>query len=133
MPLVRIDLIEGMGDHRVAAIGSAVHEALVATLGVPERDHFQIINEHARDRFIYDRSYLDIQRGDHPVFVQVFLSARTTQEKQAFYAAVAKGLSEKAHVKPEDVAIVLTHNTREDWSFGNGEAQYVTRPKELWK
>lgn len=133
MPLVRIDLIEGMGDHRVAAIGSAVHEALVATLGVPERDHFQIINEHARDRFIYDRSYLDIQRGDHPVFVQVFLSARTTQEKQAFYAAVAKGLSEKAHVKPEDVTIVLTPNTREDWSFGNGEAQYVTRPKELWK
>jgi phenylpyruvate tautomerase PptA (4-oxalocrotonate tautomerase family) len=133
MPLVRIELIEGMGEHRVAAIGNAVHEALVATLGVPQRDRFQVITEHARGRFIYDRSYLDIQRGDHPVFVQVFLSGRTTEQKQAFYAAVAKGLSEKAHVRPEDVAIVLTHNAREDWSFGNGEAQYVTLPKESWK
>ena len=29
-------------------------------------------------------------------------------------------------VRPEDVTVVLTENTREDWSFGQGVAQYHT-------
>jgi hypothetical protein len=29
--------------------------------------------------------------------------------------------------------IHLVENTREDWSFGNGEAQYVVLPKEQWR
>jgi len=27
----------------------------------------------------------------------------------------------------------LVADTREDWSFGNGEAQYVVLPKEQWQ
>ena len=27
----------------------------------------------------------------------------------------------------------LIENSREDWSFGNGDAQYVILPKEQWK
>jgi hypothetical protein len=36
-------------------------------------------------------------------------------------------------VRREDVTIVLVENTRENWSFGNGVAQYVTLPKDEWK
>jgi hypothetical protein len=31
------------------------------------------------------------------------------------------------------VAIALVENTREDWSFGNGVAQYLTMPRDQWK
>jgi len=31
------------------------------------------------------------------------------------------------------VIINLVEDTREDWSFGNGEAQYVVLPKAQWK
>jgi 4-oxalocrotonate tautomerase len=134
MPLVRIELVKGMAEPQIAAIGNAVQEAMVETLGVPERDRFQVISEHSPNRFLYNRGYLGVERGDHIVFVQVFLSAgRTTAQKQAFYAKLAQLLAAHANMRREDVAVCLVENTREDWSFGNGEAQYVVLPKDQWK
>jgi 4-oxalocrotonate tautomerase len=134
MPLVRIDLVKGMAEPQIAAIGNAVQKAMVETLGVPERDRFQVINEHAANRFIFNFSYLGVERSDNVVFVQVFLSkGRTTAQKQAFYAKLAGLLAAEANIRKEDVAIALVENTREDWSFGNGIAQYVVLPKEAWK
>ena len=134
MPLVRIDLRAGQPDERVRAIGDAVHQALVECLGVPARDRFQIIGEHRPGRLRYDPAYLDIARTDDWVVVHVTLSAgRTTAQKQAFYARLAALLAAGPGLRPEDVAIVLAENTREDWSFGNGEAQYLTLSKERWR
>jgi 4-oxalocrotonate tautomerase len=134
MPLVRIDLVQGLSEPQIAAIGNAIQKAMVETIGVPERDRFQVINEHPANRFLYNRGYLGIERSDQQVFVQIFLSkGRTTEQKQALYATLVKYVALDAQVRPEDVAVVLTENTREDWSFGNGVAQYVELPKELWK
>ena len=134
MPLVRIDLIQGQhAEPRIAAIGQAVQDTLVETMNVPGRDRFQVITEHPRNRLIYNASYLGVERSDGIVIVQVFLSkGRTTEQKQAFYAGVARRMA-SAGVRPEDVAISLVETTREDWSFGNGIAQYVVLPKEEWK
>jgi 4-oxalocrotonate tautomerase len=134
LPLVRIDLVKGRPEPQIAAIGNAVQKALVATLGVPERDRFQVISEHEPNRFVYSRSYLGVQRTDAIVLVQVFLSkGRTTAQKQAFYTLLAKLLTTEANVDAGDLTIVLTENTREDWSFGHGVAQYVTLPQDQWK
>jgi 4-oxalocrotonate tautomerase len=66
--------------------------------------------------------------------VQVFLSAgRTTEQKKAFYARVASLLANEARVAPGDATIILVENTREDWSFGRGVAQYLELPVEQWK
>jgi phenylpyruvate tautomerase PptA (4-oxalocrotonate tautomerase family) len=133
MPLVRIDLIEGHPEKAISAIGDAVQAALVETMNVPQRDRFQVITEHRKDRFVYNPSYLGVERTDRIVFVQVFLSkGRTTEQKQAFYASVARRMA-NAGMRPEDLAVALVENTREDWSFGNGIAQYVVLPKEEWK
>jgi 4-oxalocrotonate tautomerase len=134
MPLVRIDLRRGHPATYARALGDAVHQALGEIFSVPARDHFQVITEHAPDRFVADEHYLDIDRTDDVVFIQVFLSAgRTTELKQAFYARVATLAQAHPGVRPEDLLIVLVENHREDWSFGNGEAQYVVRPREEWK
>jgi 4-oxalocrotonate tautomerase len=133
MPLVRIDLIEGHPEKAISVIGDAVQAALVETMNVPQRDRFQVITEHRKDRFVYNPSYLGVERTDRIVFVQVFLSkGRTTEQKQAFYASVARRMA-NAGMRPEDLAVALVENTREDWSFGNGIAQYVVLPKEEWK
>ena len=134
MPLVRIDLIEKQHPEKdIAAIGDAVHGALVEVMNVPQRDRFHVITEHPKNRFIYNASYLGVERSDRIVFVQVFLSkGRTTDQKQAFYAGIARRMA-SAGMRPEDLAIALVENTREDWSFGNGIAQYVVLPKEEWK
>jgi 4-oxalocrotonate tautomerase len=134
MPLVRVDLISGRSESQIAAIGNAIHRALIECLDVPERDHFQVITEHAPNRLIYDSAYLGVERTQGIVFVQVFLSAgRTTEQKQAFYARAANLLAAEARVRPEDVTVILTENTREDWSFGQGVAQYLMLPREQWK
>ena len=134
MPLVRIEIIEGRPESEVLAIGDAVHRALGECLDVPERDHFQIITEHPRGRLIYDRAYLGVERTDGVVLVQVVLSVgRSAEQKKAFYSRAAQLIAAEAHVRPEDVTIVLIENKREDWSFGNGVAQYLTLPKDQWK
>ena len=134
MPLVRIDLREGKPASYMHAIGDAVQHAMVECLNVPIRDHFQIINEHSSGHLIYDPNYLNIERTDDIVIIQVTLSAgRSTEQKRAFYARLAQLLQENPGVRPQDVIINLVEDTREDWSFGNGEAQYIVLPKEQWK
>ena len=133
MPLVRIDMLKGRSDAEIAAIGDGVQRAMVETINVPERDRFQVINEHAPGRLVYNDAYLGVKRSNAIVIIQVFLSkGRTTEAKQAFYAACTKYL-EAAGVRKEDVTITFTESTREDWSFGNGVAQYVVLPREEWK
>ena len=134
MPLVRIDLQEGKPTSYVRAIGDAVQHAMVECLDVPIRDHFQIINEHPSSHLIYDPNYLNIERTNDIVIVQVTLSVgRSTEQKRAFYARLAQLLQENLGMRPQDVTINLVEDTREDWSFGNGEAQYIVLPKEQWK
>jgi len=133
MPLVRIDLREGKSAEYIRAIGDAVHRALVECLGVPARDRFQVVAAHAADHLVYDPHYLDVERTDDVVFITVTLSAgRPTEQKQAFFGLVAQLLSERPGIRPEDVTIVLVQNSREDWSFGNGEAQYLTLSRDRW-
>jgi len=134
MPLVPIDLVEGRSAPQVAAISNAIQRALVDCLDVPERDQFQVINEHSPGRLIYNSGYLGVERTEGIVIVQIFLSSgRSTAQKQAFYARAAELLAAEAATRPEDVTIVLTENTRADWSFGQGLAQYLALPQEQWQ
>jgi 4-oxalocrotonate tautomerase len=124
MPLVRIDLMEGKPAEYRAQIGEIVYRAMLETLNVPKDDRFQAITEHARSGLSFDREYLGIHRTDDCIFIQITLNAgRSVELKQSFYKAVADGLQ----VRREDVFINLVEVGKEDWSFGNGEAQYVPR------
>ena len=134
MPLVRIDIIEGRSDSDIAAISDAVHQALVSVVGVPERDRFQIVTTHPRGRVIYNPGYLGIDRTDDIVIVQVFFATgRTEEAKRAFYARIAASIAERTPTRRQDVFITLSENTRADWSFGNGVAQYLEVPREEWR
>jgi hypothetical protein len=48
-----------------------------------------------------------------------------------FCEAVADGLHERLALRREDVLINLVEVAKKNWSFGNGEAQYVTAPRVL--
>jgi len=126
MPLVRIAVMEGKPAAHRAAIADAVHRAMVETLNVPAKDRFQIIGEHGKGDLVYDPSYLDIPRTDGLVVVQITLNAgRTVEMKKAFYARAAALVQEAAGVRPEDLLVSLVEVSKENWSFGNGIAQYA--------
>jgi 4-oxalocrotonate tautomerase len=60
------------------------------------------------------------------VFIQITLNAgRTMDQKRAFYKTIADGLHERLTLRREDVMISLIEVSKENWSYGNGEAQYV--------
>ena len=126
MPLVRIDLLEGKTPEYREQVGQIVYRAMAESLNVPQNDRFQVITEHGRTGLQFDRTYLGVQRSDDCIFIQVTLNAgRTIEAKQRFYKAVADGLHEQLKLRREDVLISLVEVRKEDWSFGNGVAQYV--------
>jgi 4-oxalocrotonate tautomerase len=134
MPLVEIDLLEGRAEPELDAISDAVHEAMVAALDVPHRDRFQIITERRARDLRFDPNYLDIDRDDGFLLIRITLSAgRTTDAKREFYRHLAGLLAERIGMRPENLAVVMVENEREDWSFGRGQASYVEIPRDAWR
>jgi len=126
MPLVRIDLRAGKSAEYRRALGDGVHRAMVEALALPPDDRFQIITEHPPEGLIYAPEYLGIRHSDNVVFVQITLSAgRKPPQKRALYKRIAGILAEAPGLKPQDLIINLVEVLWENWSFGNGEAQYM--------
>jgi phenylpyruvate tautomerase PptA (4-oxalocrotonate tautomerase family) len=126
MPLVRISLREGKDAAYRRAVADSVHDAMVATIGIPAADRFQVVTEHGADGLIYDPGYLGIKRSDDVVFVQITMSTgRTVEIKKALYGRIAENLAKNAGLRKEDVFVNLVEVVKENWSFGNGEAQYA--------
>jgi 4-oxalocrotonate tautomerase len=127
VPLVRISLHSNADHSYAAAIGDAVHQALVQTMNVPADDKFQIITGHGSSQIVYPREYLGIRHTDAIVIIQITLnSGRTVEQKRALYAAVADLLGAAPGVPRSDIIINLVEVVKENWSFGDGIAQYAT-------
>jgi 4-oxalocrotonate tautomerase len=126
MPLVRIDLAVGKSPEYGKQAGQIVYRALTDVMNAPKDDLFQIITEHPQAGLQFDREFLGIHRSDDCIFVQITLNGgRTVEMKQRFYKAVADGLHESLKLRREDVFINLVEVAKENWSLGNGEAQYA--------
>ena len=127
MPLVRIALRKGKSPEYRRAISDSIHRARVETIKIPEQDRFQIVTEHDDASLVYDPSYLGISRSDGVILVQITLSAgRTVDVRKALFARIVQLLRESPGVRPEDVFVSLVEVAKENWSFGNGVAQYAT-------
>jgi 4-oxalocrotonate tautomerase len=126
MPLVRIELQKGKSAAFRQAVGQIVYEAMVSTIGVPEHDRFQVISEHAAENFVFDPDYLQIHRTAGLIMIQIFLNeGRSLAQKKELYKTIVDNLVARLEVRPEDVLINLVEVKKENWSFGNGIAQYV--------
>jgi phenylpyruvate tautomerase PptA (4-oxalocrotonate tautomerase family) len=126
MPLARISLRRGKSTAHLAAIRDGVYAALRETFDVPEDDRFMLVTQHDADEFDYSPSYLNIARSDDLVVIQITVSnTRSVGKKQALYRRIVERLADNPGLRPEDVFISLVEVLPEDWSFGNGRAQYV--------
>jgi len=130
MPLVRVAIRQGKTIAYRAAVGEAIHRAMVATIDVPPDDRFQIFSEHTPDGLVFDDGYLGIRRGDEFLAIQITLNAgRTAEKKQALFAAIAENLSKDPGIAKADVLINLVEVPRENWSFGEGKMSYAPQPE----
>ena len=126
MPLSRIDFAKGKPVAYRRALGEVVYDAMINVINVPKNDRFQVITEHDPEMFVFDPTYLGVERSADCIFIQITLNAgRSIAMKKDFYKAVAEGLHTRLGVRQEDVFINLVEVAKENWSFGNGVAQYV--------
>lgn len=129
MPLVRISVLETMAAERRRVLPQVVYDAMRAAISIPENDLFVILTTHAEGELVFDPTYLGIHRDHDFTVVHITLrKGRSTEAKQALYREIARLAQERASIDPSNVMIVLSENDMPDWSFGNGEAQYVLNP-----
>jgi 4-oxalocrotonate tautomerase len=127
VPLVRIDLPASETADYAKSVADVVYITMVEVLDVPEHDNFQVITQHTPDTLIVDPHYLGIERGPHALIIDITLNeGRDIDLKKAFFRALADALHDKVGIRQEDVVIGLTDVKKENWSFGNGEAQYAS-------
>ena len=126
MPLLRIDVIEGRSEEELKQLLDAIHCAMLAAFKVPERDRYQIVNEHPAAEMRIEDTGLSIPRTERIVVVQVTTRPRSRVEKQNFYELLCRELNRCCGVKASDIVVSVTQNADEDWSFGYGRAQFIT-------
>ena len=127
MPFVRIDLKRGKSAEYRKTLGEIVYKAMRETINVPENDKFQVITEHERGDLNYADSYLGNSYSDDLIFIQITMNAgRTVEMKKAFYKRIVDDYQSQLHGRPDDIFINLVEVAKENWSFGNGIAQYAT-------
>jgi len=125
MPLVRIDVQEGRTPDELRKLADTIQDVMLDVFAAPPRDRYQIITEHPKGHIIAEDTGLGLQRTDRIVIIQIFQQGRSTEQKQATYAELAKRLEAECGVRGEDLIISVMANRHVDWSFGLGRAQFL--------
>jgi hypothetical protein len=126
MPLLRFDILEGRTDDEIDQLLDAAHSAMVEAFGVPDSDRFQVVHEHKPSRVRIGDIGLGIKRSDKVVLLQITAMPRSGKQKETFYRLLAERLHANCGIAPEDVIVSYLGNGNDDWSFGMGEAQFVS-------
>ncbi|MGF9943162.1 tautomerase family protein [Priestia megaterium] len=126
MPLLRFDVIEGRDEKELKTLLDAAHRAMLEAFDVPERDRYQIVHQHPAHEMIIEDTGLGFERSKDLVIISVTSKQRTEEQKQALYRLIVKELGESCGIQPNDIMISIVENGNADWSFGMGEAQFLT-------
>lgn len=125
MPLIRVDAHTGRTPEQIGAVLDAVHRAVLGAFAVPERDRYQIYQEHQPGRLVIEDAGLGIPRSSDALIVSVVSRPRPVEQKQAFYSLLVEELG-SCGIRPSDVVASIVGNADADWSFGSGRAQFLT-------
>ena len=126
MPLIRFDVIEGRDKESLRNLLDASHRAMVKAFSVPERDRYQIVHQHPAHELIIEDTGLGFERSENVVIINVTSKQRTEEQKQNLYKLLVQELGESCGIEPNDIMVSIVTNGDADWSFGFGEAQFLT-------
>ena len=126
MPLVRIDLVRGRSAEEIRRLADTVQAVLEEVFAAPAHDRYQLITEHDAEHVIVEDSGLGIPRSRGVVVIEITHQGRDRAQKQRLYETLAERLETSGLVASTDLVVSLVENTKEDWSFGHGRAQFLT-------
>lgn len=121
MPFVRTAVPRGIDKSRKYQIVQRIYDALVAGIGMPQDELFNLVTEYGEGEFFYDLRFNGIARSDQLIVVEITMRrGRSDAMKRDLYAAIARNLEQNAAVSPKDIFIFMHENDYSDWSVGNG-------------
>lgn len=126
MPLLRFDVIEGRSEEELKTLLDTAHDAMVEAFDVPERDRYQIVHTHKAHEMVIQDTGLGFERSKDIVLISVTSKTRTEEKKQRLYHLLAERLQVNCGLAPTDLMVSIVENDAADWSFGLGEAQFLT-------
>ncbi|NUG38960.1 tautomerase family protein [Lactobacillus mellis] len=126
MPLIRVDTFKNYSDEQLKTALDIIHQAAVNCFQIPDRDRYQIITQHAPNEMVLLDTNLGFTRSKNALVIQVFSRKRSKEAKLKFYRQVATELTQALQIKGSEILISLVENGDADWSFGWGEAQFVS-------
>ncbi|BBX61629.1 putative tautomerase YrdN [Mycobacterium saskatchewanense] len=126
MPLLYVDLIEGRTPSEVQELLDAIHDAVVEAFRVPPRDRYQVVRTHPAHEIAALDTGLGLTRSPRLVIVHVVSRRRTRVMKEQFFKLLAANLADRCGLDSADLIVSITENGDEDWSFGEGRAQFLT-------
>ena len=126
MPLLRFDVIEGRSEEELKTLLDTTHDAMVEAFEVPERDRYQIVHTHKANEMVIQDTGLGFERSKNIVLISVTSKTRTEEKKQRLYHLLAERLEANCGLAPTDLMVSIVENDAADWSFGLGEAQFLT-------
>lgn len=100
------------------------YEVQVETFSTPDGDRYQILTQHKPFEMQILDTGLGINRSKEVILFNLVTRPRSTKAKKAFYDKLTYRLQEELSIKKSDVIFSLVPN--DDWSFGNGEAQFLS-------
>lgn len=118
--------LEGRTDEQLKTLLDTAHDAMVEAFQVPQRDRYQIVTQHPANQMIIQDTGLGFERSKDVVVISVTSRPRTEEQKQNFYKLLVEKLGETCGIEPNDIMISIVSNSDADWSFGMGEAQFLT-------
>ncbi|MGJ8526577.1 hypothetical protein LMG33818_002328 [Halomonadaceae bacterium LMG 33818] len=126
MPLIRFDMLEGRTDEQIGKLLDVAHETMLEVFKAPEGDRYQLVYQHKPAMTRIEDTGLGIQRTKDVIIISITTRPRTREEKVTFNKVLTERLHEHCGISPQDIMINYVTNSDEDWSFGNGEAQFLT-------
>jgi phenylpyruvate tautomerase PptA (4-oxalocrotonate tautomerase family) len=120
MPLVNISILKGKSRQYIKAVADAVNSAVIETMGFPADDRYQVIHELEEHCLEYQA-----RTQDRVIMYLIMRGGRPPKAKKAFYRKVVDNLRRDPGIDPSNVMIVIVENRDIDWSFQDGDTQFV--------
>ncbi|AVK60326.1 tautomerase family protein [Lactobacillus sp. CBA3605] len=126
MPFMKIDMIKGRTDAEIKQILDISYAVMLKAFDAPVGDRYQIVTQHEPVEMQILDTGLGFKRTEQVLVFSLVTRPRTEAQKKAFYRDLVATLQAELGLRPEDVMINLSVNTDADWSFGQGQAQFLT-------
>jgi hypothetical protein len=120
-----MDAVEGRSKEGMRNLLDATPRAVLSAFKVPQRDCYQIYEEHPESNLVVEDAGLGIERTRNDVVVSVVSKSRSQEAKPAFYSDLCRELKENCDINLSDVVVSVVTNSASDWSVGNGRAQFI--------